>query len=206
MTGAILAGGESRRMGRDKAFLEVGGQRIIDRTVELLAPLFPQLLLVTNNAADYAYLGIRMVSDLLPGRGALGGLYTALFFSTTQHVFVVACDMPLLKAEVIRHLLDQPHKWDVVVPQMGDHVEPLHAVYSRRCLPHVEALLQEGGRKVMDFYSRVRVLRVPEEEIRALDPELLSFRNVNTPEEVRAIQEMTAQLRRIGDPQPCGPV
>ncbi len=204
MTGAILAGGESRRMGRDKAFLEIGGRRIIDRTVELLGPLFSQLLVVTNSPADYAYLGVRMVSDLLPGRGALGGLYTALFFSSTQHVFVVACDMPLLKAEVIRHLLDLSHKWDVVVPQMGDHVEPLHAVYSRRCLPHIEALLQRGGRRVMDFYSRVRVLRVKEEEIRALDPGLLSFRNVNTPEEIRAIEEMTTQLPETRGLQPCG--
>lgn len=204
MTGAILAGGQSRRMGTDKAFLEVGGRRIIDRTVELLGPLFPQLLLVTNNPVGYAYLGIRMVSDLLPGRGALGGLYTALFFSTTQRVFVVACDMPFLRVEVIRHLLRQSQKWDVVVPQMGDHVEPLHAVYSRRCLPHVEALLQRGGRKVMDFYPSVRVLRVPEEEIRALDPELLSFRNVNTPEEIRAIQEMTSQLHARTDPHRPG--
>ncbi|MGQ9655534.1 MAG: molybdenum cofactor guanylyltransferase [Thermodesulfobacteriota bacterium] len=204
MTGAILAGGQSRRMGTDKAFLEVGGRRIIDRTVELLGPLFPQLLLVTNNPVGYAYLGIRMVSDLLPGRGALGGLYTALFFSTTQHVFVVACDMPFLRVEVIRHLLRQSQRWDVVVPQMGDHVEPLHAVYSRRCLPHVEALLQKGGRKVMDFYSSVRVLRVPEQEIRALDPELLSFRNVNTPEEIRVIQEMTSQLHARTDPHRPG--
>jgi molybdopterin-guanine dinucleotide biosynthesis protein A len=204
MTGAVLAGGESRRMGRDKAFLEVGGQRIIDRTLAVLGRLFTKLLIVTNSPADYAYLGVRMVCDLLPGRGALGGLYTALFFCTTPRAFVVACDMPLLKAEVIGHLVAQPGKWDVVVPQMGDHVEPLHAVYSRKCLPHIEDLLERGGRKVTDFYPRVRVRRVPEEEIRTLDPWLLSFRNVNTPQEVEAILDITRQVGVLQGPQPGG--
>jgi molybdopterin-guanine dinucleotide biosynthesis protein A len=182
-------------MGEDKAFLEVAGQRIIDRTVTLFQEIFSHVMVVTNTPAHYTYLGVRMVTDLLPGRGALGGLFTALFFAPTDHIFIVACDMPMLSAEVIKNLTERGSRWDVIVPVIRGYLEPLHAVYSRRCLRQVEELLRRGERKVVDFYPRVRVLRVPEGEIHALDPDFLSFRNVNTPEDLAAVQEAVSHSR-----------
>ena len=189
MTGAILAGGRSRRMGGgDKALLEVDGRPMIERTALLFEKLFSHRMIVTDKHADYAFLGIRMVSDLIPGLGVLGGLFTALFFSETQHVFVTGCDMPFLQENVIRLLMERRRKWDVVVPKVGPNYEPLHAVYSKKCIPHIETVLLKGGRKIVDFYDKVKVRPVPEADIRAPDPELLSFRNVNTPEDLAAIR------------------
>ncbi len=178
----------------DKALLPVGGQPIIQRVVRLLEGIFPQLLVVTNTPADHAFLAVRMVADLMPGCGALGGLHTALFYASTPHAFVVACDMPFLNPEVIRLLTSRARGWDVIVPRLGGHLEPLHAVYSRRCLKPMESLLKEGGRKIIDLYPSVRVQEVQEEAIRAVDPELLSFWNINTPEDLRVIQEMTGSI------------
>ncbi len=192
MTGVVLAGGQSRRMGTDKALLPVGGRSIIQRIVEVLHGVFPHLLVVTNTPADYAFLGIRMVADLLPGYGALGGLHAALFHAPTPLAFVVACDMPFLNPEVIRLLISEAKGWDVVVPRLGGHLEPLHAVYSRRCLKPLESLLEQGGRKLIDLYPRVRVREVKEEDVRSVDPQLLSFLNINTVEELKAIQEVEA--------------
>lgn len=189
MTGVILAGGQSRRMGQDKALLHIGRRTIIERVVEVLSRVCDPLLVVTNSPSSYAFLGLEMLGDLLPGRGALGGIYSALFFSPTPRAFVVACDMPLLNPDLISHLLAQPSRWDVVVPRVGEWLEPLHAVYSRRCLPRVEELLLAGGRKITDFYSRVRVLEVPEEDLRRVDPELRSLMNVNTREDLARLED-----------------
>jgi molybdopterin-guanine dinucleotide biosynthesis protein A len=185
-------------MGTDKALLPVGGRPIIERIVEVLGGIFPNLLIVTTAPAHHAFVGVRMVADLMPGCGALGGLHAALFHAPTPHAFVVACDMPFLNPAVIELVAAKARGWDVVVPRLMENLEPLHAVYSRRCLGPIEALLREGGRRIIDLYPRVRVREVSEEAIRALDPELLSFRNVNTPEELRAIEEIAAPV----SPQP----
>jgi molybdopterin-guanine dinucleotide biosynthesis protein A len=189
MTGAILAGGLSRRMGTDKALLEVGGHRVIDRTVHLFQEIFSQVLIITPNPVNYAYLGVRMAADLFPGRGALGGLHAAIFYATTPHVFVAACDMPMLHRGLIEHLIQQPTRWDIIVPQIGQNLEPLHARYARACLKTIEGALLRGGHRIKDFYRKMRVKYVPEEELRSLDSELLSFRNINTPEDLDAFQK-----------------
>jgi molybdopterin-guanine dinucleotide biosynthesis protein A len=170
-------------MGKDKALLQVNGEPLIDRTVRLMSKIFPHLLLVTNTPRSYLHLGVRMAGDLMPGYGALGGLHTGLFFATTSHAFVVACDMPFLNPELIRYMIREPLRFDVVVPRWGNRWEPLHAVYSRRCLKPIEELLKRGAMRIVDLYSRVPVKEIPEKEIRALDPDLRSFFNVNTPEE-----------------------
>jgi molybdopterin-guanine dinucleotide biosynthesis protein A len=188
VTGVILAGGLSRRMGQDKAMVEIHGARIIDRSVALLQHLFGRVMVVTNSPALYAHLGVSLVGDLMPGRGALGGLHAALFLAPTPRIFVAACDMPFLNPAVIEWLARCPSRWDVVVPKVRGYLEPLHAVYSRRCLKPVEEFLNTGGRKIVDFYPRVRVKEAPEEEFLPLDPELRSFLNINTPEDLSAIQ------------------
>lgn len=176
-------------MGKDKAFLEVDGRRIIDRSLEVLGGLFEHVFIVTNTPSRYAPLGIRLVGDLLPGCGALGGLFTALHFSPTAHLFVVACDMPLLNPDVIRLMAQKAPRWDVVVARIGGKLEPLHAFYSRRCLAPIARVLDRGGRKLIDFYPEVRVLEVEEAALREMDPNLQSFRNINTPEDLDRIHE-----------------
>ncbi len=120
ITGIILAGGKNLRMGKNKAFLEVNGERIIDRTKNLFLELFDEVLLVTNSLPDYLGLNLRMVADLHPGKGALGGIYTGLFHASHSHAFVAACDMPFLNKDLIRHLIDLSPGYDIVIPKTQD--------------------------------------------------------------------------------------
>jgi molybdopterin-guanine dinucleotide biosynthesis protein A len=189
ITGIILAGGKNLRMGKNKAFLEVNGERIIDRTKNLFLELFDEVLLVTNSFLDYLDLNLQMVADLHPGKGALGGIYTGLFHASHTHAFVAACDMPFLNKDLIRHLIDLSPGYDIVIPKTQDGWQPLHAIYSRKCLPFMEDLIREDNLKIIDFFHRVKKREVPTEEILPLDPSLASFLNVNTPEELARIKD-----------------
>jgi len=188
ITGIILAGGKNRRMGKNKAFLEVNGERIIDRTRNLFRELFDEVLLVTNSLPDYLDLNLRMVADLYTGKGALGGIYTGLFHAAHSHAFVAACDMPFLNKDLIRHLIDLSPGYDIVIPKTQDGLQPLHAIYSQKCLPFMEELIRQDNLKIIDFFHRVKKREVPNEEILPLDPTLASFLNVNTPEELARIK------------------
>jgi molybdopterin-guanine dinucleotide biosynthesis protein A len=189
ITGIILAGGKNLRMGKNKAFLEVNGERIIDRTRNLFLELFDEVLLVTNRLPDYLDLNLRMVADLYTGKGALGGVYTGLFHASHSHAFVAACDMPFLNKDLIRHLIDLSSGYDIVIPKTQDGLQPLHAIYSQKCLPFMEELIRQDNLKIIDFFHRVKKRGVPTEEILPLDPNLTSFLNVNTPEELARIKD-----------------
>jgi len=189
ITGIILAGGKNRRMGKNKAFLEVNGERIIDRTRNLFRELFDEVLLVTNSLPDYLDLNLRMVADLYTGKGALGGIYSGLFHASHSHAFVAACDMPFLNKDLIRHLIDLAPGYDIVIPKTQDGLQPLHAIYSQKCLPFMEELIRQDNLKIIDFFPRVKKREVPNEEILPLDPTLASFLNVNTPEELARIKD-----------------
>ena len=189
ITGIILAGGKNLRMGKNKAFLEVNGERIIDRTRNLFLELFDEVLLVTNRLQDYLDLNLRMVADLYTGKGALGGVYTGLFHASHSHAFVAACDMPFLNRDLIRHLIDLSPGYDIVIPKTQDGLQPLHAIYSQKCLPFMEELIRQDNLKIIDFFHRVKKREVPTEEILPLDPNLASFLNVNTPEELARIKD-----------------
>ena len=189
ITGIILAGGKNLRMGKNKAFLEVNGERIIDRTRNLFLELFDEVLLVTNRLPDYLDLNLRMVADLYTGKGALGGVYTGLFHASHSHAFVAACDMPFLNRDLIRHLIDLSPGYDIVIPKTQDGWQPLHAIYSQKCLPFMEELIRQDNLKIIDFFHRVKKREVPTEEILPLDPNLTSFLNVNTPEELARIKD-----------------
>ena len=189
ITGIILAGGKNLRMGKNKAFLEVNGERIIDRVKNLFRELFDEVLLVTNSLPDYLDLNLRMVVDLHPGKGALGGIYTGLFHASHSHAFVAACDMPFLNKDLIRHLIDLSPGYALVIPKTEDGWQPLHAIYSQKCLPFMEDLIRQDNLKIIDFFHQVKKREVPTEEILPFDPNLASFLNVNTPEELARIKE-----------------
>lgn len=188
----ILSGGLNSRMaGRNKAFLEVGGRPILTRLLGGLRPIFQEILLVTRQPSFYTDFPVRVVLDLYDDRSSLTGIHAALVNARADFGFVVPCDTPFLKPAVIRLLLDalEP-ELDVVVPLMEDHYQPLCAIYSKRCLPLIEEMLDNGDYKILNLYERVRTKTLSAERIRAVDPRLLSFLNVNTPEAHRACEDL----------------
>lgn len=206
LTLIINAGGQSLRMGQDKALLPVppGGLPLIAHIHRRLKPLAPeQVVVVTNDAALPARAGLpsatHFVADAYPNTGTLGGIATGLQHAPGWAV-VVACDLPLVSAALFGWLAglaaeaeDGVERWDAIVPVVDGYEEPLHALYHRRCLPAVEACLAAGRRRVISFLPDVRTRYVVEEELRAVDPALHSFRNTNTPEEwAQAVALLTA--------------
>jgi molybdopterin-guanine dinucleotide biosynthesis protein A len=187
LTIVIQAGGESRRMGQDKALLPFLGQPLIRRVMERVLPLADEILVTTNRPEEYQFLGVPLLPDLLPGRGALGGLYTALRAAGQPQVAVLACDMPFINPSLLqaqRGLLDVEGV-DLVIPQLEAGLEPFHAVYCRgTCLPAVEWAIAADKWRVDSWFSRVNARRMLPEEIRLHDPELRSFFNINTPEDL----------------------
>lgn len=194
--GIILAGGQSRRMGTNKALLRLtpDGPTLIEGVVDALRPFGP-LVLVTNTPEVYAWLGLAMVPDALPGTGALGGLYSGLDAASALYNFVVACDMPALQPALLQHMADQPRDYDVLIPRWQvphdprPQLETLHALYSRACLPALRAHLDAGDRRLISFLPDVRVRYLDEPALRAVDPDLRSFRNLNTPDELAQVQQ-----------------
>jgi molybdopterin-guanine dinucleotide biosynthesis protein A len=188
VTGVVLAGGRSTRMGgRDKAFAAVDGEPIAVRTIRLFRGLFPQVIVATNRADRYRALDVETVGDVYPGCGPLAGIHAAMRAARHPHVFVAACDMPGLDADVIRFLLARIGDADAVVPRWDDDIEPLHAVYAVRLVGRVEEALRAGHHAIRELLPRVRVDYVGEEELGRIRGTARSMLNVNTPEELAAV-------------------
>ena len=186
--GVILAGGRASRMGgRDKAFAAIDGEPIAVRTVRLFQGLFEQVIVSTNRPERFASFGVETVPDLRPGCGPLAGIEAAMLASRHPWMFVVACDMPGLDADVIRWLLERPRASDAVVPRWEADVEPLHALYAVHTLHAVQECLAAGRHALRDFLPAIRVDYVGEDELRALGGAARSLLNVNTPEELAAL-------------------
>jgi molybdopterin-guanine dinucleotide biosynthesis protein A len=200
MTGVVLAGGRSTRMGRNKALLECGGARIIERLLDTIRPHFREIAIVANDAGPYAYLGVPVWPDRIPGKGALGGIYTAVSRSTSAQTFCVACDMPFPNGAAIAYLRDLATGYDAVVPRTADGYQPLHAVYGKTCIPPMEAMIHADRLKIDRLFPMIRLRTVGEEELRPMDPALRCFVNVNTRE------ELEAALRLAGGIEPGQPV
>lgn len=185
ITGVIQAGGKSTRMGGEpKALMELGGRRVIDRVVDVLASVTDDLLVVTNTPELYASLGIPMVPDVFAGGGSLGGIYSGLQAAPGDVAFTVACDMPFVSPAVARLVTSRAPEADVVAPRVGEQWETLHACYGKACLGPMERRLRAGRLKITGFFDEVRVLAIPEAEIARLADPARVFMNVNTPEEL----------------------
>jgi molybdopterin-guanine dinucleotide biosynthesis protein A len=180
--------------GRNKAFLMVGNQRILDRLSKTFQDVFEELLLVTNDPLQYLSWDMMMASDLFPIRSSLTGIHAALFHCSHPHVFVTACDTPFLRTALIRVLLDELEpKRDVIMPVTEEGHQPLCAIYSKRCIKPIEHQLQHEDPKIVNFFSKVKVKEVPEEKLRAADPNLKSFFNINTPQDLAAAEKMLVE-------------
>ena len=189
ITGVILAGGKSSRMGQNKALMSLGGKRLVDRVVEVMRSVFDDLLMVTNTPDVYADLSVPMVRDVWPEKGSLGGVYSAIYHATTPYCLVVACDMPFLQAAMLRYLITQMADYDVVVPDVLGELQTLHAIYSKACLPPIERRLEMHRLRIVGFFPAVRVRTVTASELEPYDPALLAFQNLNTPEEFQAAEQ-----------------
>jgi molybdopterin-guanine dinucleotide biosynthesis protein A len=192
----ILAGGESKRMGTDKGLTPFLGKPLIERVVERLAPIAREIVITTNRPQNYKFLDVRLVNDAIPGRGPLGGLLTAFIEATFPIVGVVACDMPfvnpqLLVAQRDKLVFDQ---LDLVVPETELGLEPFHAIYRRdTCLLPVIFAIWKGKWRANAWFHKVRQHRFSTQEIRLYDPELISFCNVNTPQELQDAAQFAIQ-------------
>jgi len=183
-TGALIAGGQASRLGgMAKGTIRVGGEPIAARTLRLFGDLFGESLIVANDAAPYEVFGAPVVPDRIPGKGAPGGLHAALSAATTRWVFTAGCDMPFLSAEPISWLASRRDAPAVAVVWRG-RLEPLHAFWSKECLPTVERMLRAGNPSMWKLATACGAHFVAEEEWRAVDPEGRSFENANTPEDV----------------------
>lgn len=189
LSGIILSGGKSIRMGRNKAFIEIDGKPIIHRIQSLFEKVFNETIIVTNQKELFLSFNSKIYTDLIPQRGVLGGLYTGLFFSSFPYSFCVACDMPLLKEGLINYLIKKIEDYDVIVPRTKDGLQPLHAIYSKHCLGPIRNIMDEGKYKIIDIYPMVNVRVIEEDEFIFLDPSRESFINVNTPEELLLIHK-----------------
>ena len=190
ITGIILAGGKSLRYGRNKALVEVDGTRLIERVISVMQPLFEDLIIITNTPREYDYLQLPMHGDLIKGLGPIGGVYTGLETISSESGFFVACDMPFLQSDLIRHMVKIRGDFDAVVPKVDWKIEPLHAIYTKNCLPAIKKLIDAQGYQIIKCFDNVRVRYVKEEEIRSFDSRLKSFLNVNIPGEITDVGKL----------------
>jgi molybdenum cofactor guanylyltransferase len=191
-TGIILAGGESKRLNSvEKANLLVGDKRIIERMMTVYEKLFSDIILVSNHPTAYLEWDAIVVKDIYTKRSSLTGIHSGLFYTKTDHAFIAACDTPFLKMELVKTILEHINSGtDVVIPRTDVGIEPLCAVYSRRCLQPVQSALDQNSLKIRSFFSKLKVKEIPETVLRKIDPGLVSFFNINTPEDLEQANRM----------------
>lgn len=185
-------------MGQDKRFLSIEGVALIDRTIRVLENLFEEVIVVlASPIKGWSVARHRVVYDLIPDSGSLGGLYTGLIESGYPRIFAAACDMPFLNPGVIRYLINADPEADVVGAELESGFQPMHAVYSRRCLPILEQMARSRSLKIQGLFKNplLKVAAISEVELMKLDPDLRSFRNINTPSDFVAAQTLLSECR-----------
>ena len=202
VTGVLLAGGKSRRMGEDKRFLVMGEQTLLERGLGVLSSIFQEVLVVI--AQDSPPLGVdaRVVRDLVPDCGSLGGLYTGLTQAATPHIFVVACDMPFLDSAVISQFTSRRTTADIVMAKLAARLHPMHALYGKGCLPAMEQMILARQLKIQEMVSHasLRVRYVTEADLLIIDPSWRSFHNVNTPADLEVARSLLDRVPPPGQP------
>lgn len=191
-TGVILSGGLANRYdGIEKALLRVGEDRILDRIYDIYRELFDEIILVTNNPEKFLAWDLLIVSDLFPIRSSLTGIHAGLFYMTNPYAFISACDTPFLKKEMVETIIGKIEAHiDIVMPETSAGFEPLCAAYSKRCLEAAQNHLEQKKLKIIKTFRKNRIKTVSEKALRKIDPELVSFFNINTPEDLARAKEM----------------
>ena len=192
LTVAIIAGGQSSRMGRDKAFLKLGGVTLIERVIAASAGLGQsENILITNKPDAYVHLALQTYGDVIPGMGSLGGIYTALTRAANPATLVLACDMPFINRDLLRFMIAQlDEETDIVVPRVDGYPQAMHAIYKKTCLAPIRAQLDANRLKIIRFYGQMRVTYLDEPDYAPYDAEAHSFTNLNTPAELARARQM----------------
>ena len=189
---AIIAGGLSRRMGRDKSFVELGGKALIEHVIERSRDLNQaETILITNKPADFQQLGLPMYADVMPDTGSLGGIYTALMQAQSCDVLVLACDMPFINTELLRFMIARMDAdTDIVVPRVAGYPQGLHAIYKKTCIEPIREQLEAHRLKIICFYDRMRVRYLDKDDYAEFDSDCRSFTNLNTPAELELARKL----------------
>lgn len=187
VSGIILAGGKSLRMGQDKAIMSFNNETLIERTVKELKKITDEIIIASNHTCKYNIPGLPEVADVFSEMGPLGGIHAGLKAVKNAYAFVISCDMPLFSAKLAAYLLEQRQGYDVVVPELYGHWEPLCAVYSRSCLPIIEKYLRNDRKQVSQFYPEVKVLKIKKTELSFIGKTDELFYNLNAPEDYHAL-------------------
>ncbi len=187
MAGIVLAGGENRRMGVDKAFIKVAGRPLIEHILGALRDTTAPVIIVTNSPKAYASYDAIVVTDAFDMRGPLTGIYSGLLRTPDEYNLVVACDMPFLNPRLLSYMLNIAVGHDITLPKVGEFLEPLHAVYRKKLLPLIEKRIKSEQRQIRGLFPGLRMRYVTEEEIDRFDPMRRSFVNLNTPEEYEEV-------------------
>jgi molybdenum cofactor guanylyltransferase len=194
VTGVILAGGKSRRMGRDKAFLPFGKGLLIERVIEVIQQVMADVILITNTPEQYHRFGLPMFADVIPEAGSLGGIYTGLVSAKTPYSLCLACDMPFVKPDFLRFLCDMAVEADVVIPRNAEDFQPLCAVYSQACREPIRQRIAAGHLKITGFFDQVSVRVINGERLTRYDPHDVMFFNANTPEEYEQARRILGEV------------
>ncbi|HNY50030.1 MAG TPA: molybdenum cofactor guanylyltransferase [Smithella sp.] len=187
MTGIILSGGKNSRMGVNKAFLEINGVRLIDHILSVYRKIFSEIIIVTNEPLAYTeFPDTMIVTDIYKGKGSLGGIYTGLFYARNDYAFVAACDMPSLNIDFILFMMEQIGNYEIVVPELPEGFQALHAIYSRRCLPAIQKMILADKLKISGLFKDVRSSKITEDKIKPFNQDGRLFLNLNTPEDLHS--------------------
>jgi len=200
VTGILLAGGQSRRMGEDKRYLLVGEQTLLERGLSVLRSIFQEVLVVIAQDSPPLRIDAVVVRDLVPDCGSLGGLYTGLMQATTPCIFAVACDMPFLDKAVIAQFTSRRTTADIVMAKLASRLHPMHALYGKRCLPTLEQMIHARQLKLQELVSQpsLRVQYLTEAELSSIDPSGRSFYNVNTLADLDAARSLLTRVPPSG--------
>jgi molybdopterin-guanine dinucleotide biosynthesis protein A len=177
----ILAGGKNSRFGQEKAFLRIGKTTIIEEQIHALSKIFDEIIIVTNKRFRYKNLDVKVVTDIIPDSGPLGGLYSGLAVSSNIHCFLIGCDMPFVNLKLIKHMIDRIGEKDIIIPESTGGKEALYAIYSINCLETIKHQVENGHLRLVDILKFHKVEYISNEDIKRLDPEEDSFYNVNSP-------------------------
>jgi molybdopterin-guanine dinucleotide biosynthesis protein A len=196
----IQAGGESRRMGQDKALVPFMGKTLIEYILQQIRGMDSEIIIISNRPEHYLRFGYPVYSDVFEGVGALAGLHTAIHYSANAFCLVLGCDMPFVNIRLVEKMLEIAAGWDAVIPQLGerDKFEPFKAVYKKSCLDPIQFEIKAGNRRAISFFDSVRVRYFYREEVEQFDKELLSFYNVNTPEQLIEAEKIANKIDIIG--------
>ena len=186
---AIQAGGMSSRMGSDKGLLPFGEGTLVEYILKQVRHLGSEVFVISNQPHTYRFLNIPVFSDIYTGVGALAGLHTSIHYTNTDYVLVLACDMPYLNQGLIKHMIEIKEQADIIIPALGENgfLEPFRAIYSRSCLPSIEAAILAGKKRVISFFDDVEVLEIKTDVIHKFDPEGETFLNINTPDDYKRL-------------------